>query len=57
MNVSKLLIAFALFLSSVSIEQQVLTTKSGMDVSWNATISVSQSFAVYALESAVVDQY
>lgn len=53
MNVCKLMIAFSLFVSSVSFEQQVLSTKSGMDVSWNATISVSQSFAVAAaLEAA-----
>lgn len=50
MNVCKLMIAFSLFVSSVSFEQQVLSTKSGMDVSWNATISVSQSFATMAAE-------
>lgn len=46
MNVCKLMIAFSLFMSSVSFEQQVLTTTSGLDVGWNMTITTNQSFAV-----------
>ncbi len=57
MNVCKLLIAIALFVSSVNIEQQVFTTKSGMDVSWKATISVSQSFAQTSRETEFAQQY
>lgn len=45
----KLILAVALFVSSVSFEQQVLQTKNGLDNSWSVSIHTTNSaFARYA---------
>lgn len=43
---TKLVMAFAFFMSSLTYESQVISTKDGLQSSWNVSISVSnQAFA------------
>lgn len=46
MSISKAFLALALFVSSVSYEQQVLQTKNGLSSSWDVTVNVSNSYAL-----------
>ncbi len=50
MSLSKVFIAFALFFSSVSIEQQVINSKQGLTSSWSVSVGVSQSYALQQVE-------
>lgn len=45
MKLAKFVIALALFVTSVNYQEQVIVTKSGIDVTWKASIVTSQSFA------------
>lgn len=49
MNFTKLMVAFAIFVSSVSFEEQVLMTKDGISSTWNVSFGTTVS---YALEQA-----
>ncbi len=54
MRTMKLAIAFALFMTSISYESQIITTKSGLDTNWTASIQVTnQAFATYAMEASM----
>ncbi len=46
MRFAKFAIALALFVTSVSFQEQVLMTKNGIDVTWKTSITTSQSFAL-----------
>ena len=45
MALTKLFVAFALFVSSVTFEEQVLMTKDGISSTWNVSFSTSISHA------------
>jgi hypothetical protein len=52
MRFTKFILAALLFVSSVSFEQQVLVTASGVDTTWTASISSNAAYAnMAAMES------
>lgn len=48
MRLTKLLMAFAFFMTSVTFESQIITTKNGLDNNW--TVSISTSNEAFARE-------
>lgn len=47
MKFFKVFVAAALFVTSVTVEEQILVSKSGVDSSWSVTFSTPVSHAVY----------
>ena len=45
MKIAKFFIALALFVTSVTFQEQVIMTKNGIDVSWDVTVSTQVSHA------------
>ena len=52
MKFFKVFVAAALFMTSVTFEEQILISKSGIDSSWNVTFSTPISHAAMQSEAA-----
>lgn len=55
MRTMKLAIALALFMTSISFESQIMSTKNGLDNSW--TVSIETSNNAFALEMAALEAF
>lgn len=49
MRSMKLAIAFALFMTSISFESQIMTTKSGLDSNWTVSIEATNTAFAYEM--------
>lgn len=52
MNILKITIAIALFVTSVNFQEQIISTNNGMEVSWSISVTHNQALAKQLQEAA-----
>lgn len=56
-KISKLMVAFALFVSSVTFERQLTATQNGLASNWEVSISVTNEAVAVAIEDTVTNLF